>query len=319
MMPIQPPPDSTTSLLASGSAARARRRFAWVGISLLLLVFIALSAPAAHAQPPPPASSPARFLWDAGPGANIPDAVTRVNLNLRSGPSKAFDVLRLLPPGAELTVLTQTESGEWYMVRASNGDEGWVMSVYLTVNIPTETIAVMEGLPPAPPAPVTQVAWTAPTSSVHVTAIGDSVMLGASQAMYAALPNLDVDAVVGRQAGQIASVLRARQATGRLGDVVVIHTGTNGVFTRRQFDEIMGILSDTPKVVFVTVKVPRFWEGGNNFMLANAVDQYPNAVLVDWRAASLGQWGYFAYDGFHLQAAGARAYAQLVAAAAQLP
>ena len=286
---------------------------------LLLLILLGLAGPSAHAQGLPPPSSPTRLTSDAEPSVDPPEAVTRVNLNLRSGPSKGFEVLRLLPPGEWLTVLAQTESGEWYMVRAGNGDEGWVMSVYLTLNIAAESIAVVEGPLPQPPSPVTQVAWTAPTSAVHVTAIGDSVMLGASRALYAAIPHLDVDAVVGRQANQIASVLRARQATGRLGDVVVLHTGTNGVFTRRQFDEIMGLLADTPKVVFVTVKVPRAWEGANNFMLANAVNQYPNAVLVDWRAASAGQWGYFAYDGFHLQTAGARAYAQLVAAAVQLP
>ncbi len=288
-------------------------------MGLLLFVLLGLAAPAANARSLPPAAPAVALAWDTEPVPDTPDAVSRVNLNLRAGPSKGFEVRRLLPPGAWLTVLEQTESGEWYMVRTRDGDEGWVMSVYLTLNIPTETIAVAEGPTPAPPAAITTVAWTAPPTAVQVTAIGDSVMLGASRALYAAIPHLDVDAVVGRQANQVAGVLRARQASGRLGDVVVIHTGTNGVFTRRQLDEIMGILADTPRVVFVTVKVPRAWEGANNFMLANAVDQYPNAVLVDWRAASFGQWGLFAADGFHLPAAGARVYAQLIASAAQLP
>ena len=318
MLTTQPAHASSPSTLPYPSAGRAATRYRRWAFGLLLLLLLALAVPSTHAQPLPPPPD-ARPAWDTEPGPDAPDAITRVNLNLRSGPSKGFDVLRLLPPGAWLTVLAQTESGEWYMVRADNGDEGWVMSVYLTLNIPAKSIAVVEGPPPAPPAPVTQVVWSAPTTTARVTAIGDSVLLGASRALYAAIPTLDVDAVVGRQASQIAGVLRVRQATGRLGNVVVIHTGTNGVFTRRQFDEMMEILANTPKVVFVTVKVPRAWEGANNLMLANAVDQYPNAVLVDWRAASLGQWGYFAYDGFHLQAAGARAYAQHIAAAAQLP
>ena len=285
----------------------------------LLLLLLGVAVPSAHAHALPPLSAPARVAWDTDPGPGGPDAVTTVNLNLRAGPSKMFAVLRLLPPGEGLTVLAQTESGEWYMVRAANGDEGWVMSAYLDLNIPAETIALLEGPPPPPLATVNTVAWTPPPTAVHVTAIGDSVMLGASRALYAAIPNLDVDAVVGRQATQVAGIIRARQAAGRLGDVVVIHTGTNGVFTRRQLDDVMWLLADTPRVVFVTVKVPRAWEGGNNIMLANAVAQYPNAVLVDWRAASAGQWGYFAADGLHLQAAGAAAYARLIANATRLP
>ncbi|MDQ3921843.1 MAG: acetyltransferase, partial [Actinomycetota bacterium] len=86
-----------------------------------------------------------------------------------------------------------------------------------------------------------------------------------------------------------------------------------------QFDEIMRVLADVPKVVFVNVKAPRTWEQPNNNMLADKVQQYPNTVLVDWHAASAGRPDFFVEDGIHLQPEGQRAYADLIAASLKSP
>jgi peptidoglycan/LPS O-acetylase OafA/YrhL len=150
-----------------------------------------------------------------------------------------------------------------------------------------------------------------------VTAVGDSAMLGAVDALQRKVPNLDViDARGSRQAPEAIRVLRQLRASGKLGDVVIVHIGNNGFFAAEQFDEMMRVLSGARKVLVVNVTVPdgKSWVP-NNEMLADGVRRYPNrAVLVDWYAASAGHPEYF-WDGIHLTPRGARAYADLIAAA----
>lgn len=128
-----------------------------------------------------------------------------------------------------------------------------------------------------------------------------------------------MDAAKSRQVSQAINVLRAKRDAGTLGDVVVIHMGTNGTFTAKQFDQIMALLTDVRRVVFVNLKVPRQWEANNNKVIAEGVQRYPNTVQVDWRGASSGQSALFAKDGIHLQPAGARLYTSLIAARIQSP
>ena len=172
--------------------------------------------------------------------------------------------------------------------------------------------------PPATPTP-SPVPAAVPPPGERVTAIGDSVMLGAVKQLEQAIPNLGIDAVQSRQVAPGLDVLRARQAAGQLGAVVVVHLGTNGTFTAKQFDDMMAILSEARRVVVVNLKVPRSWETANNQVLADGVSRYPRAVLVDWRGASLGQPGVFWDDGIHLRPEGAELYASLIATAVKAP
>ncbi|MCA1716276.1 MAG: acyltransferase family protein, partial [Actinobacteria bacterium] len=153
-----------------------------------------------------------------------------------------------------------------------------------------------------------------PAPTGRVTAIGDSVMVGAAGELVRALGNPEIDAEVSRQAPAATEILRKRRAAGQLGDVVVIHIGNNGPFSAEQFDELMRVLEGVRRVVFVNVKVPRHWEQPNNSVLADGVQRYPNAVLVDWHAASAGHPEFFVEDGHHLQIEGQRVYADLIAA-----
>ena len=95
-----------------------------------------------------------------------------------------------------------------------------------------------------------------PRAPEAVTAIGDSVMLASTADLQAAIANITIDAVVGRQVPAALAVLRERKAAGPLGSVVVIHMGTNGYFTAQQFDEMMQLVAGTRRVVFVNVKCP---------------------------------------------------------------
>jgi hypothetical protein len=167
---------------------------------------------------------------------------------------------------------------------------------------------------PPPPPPVERF-----VPAGRVGAIGDSVMIGATPALQQAIDGIEIDASTSRQVAAGIVTLRERRAAGQLGEVVIVHLGNTGTFTARQFDETMQVLEGVRRVVFVTVRVPRPWEGANNAVLAAGVARYPNAVLADWQAASAGRPDYFATDGIHLGASGARAYAGLIAASVRAP
>jgi limonene-1,2-epoxide hydrolase len=103
-----------------------------------------------------------------------------------------------------------------------------------------------------------------------VSAVGDSVMLGAAGELEKTVPNVaTIDAEVGFQAADAIAVLEARRYAGELGEVVVVHIGSNGVFTAEQFDQTMGALEGVRRVVFVNVNVPRPWAQPNNEVIAD--------------------------------------------------
>jgi hypothetical protein len=177
-----------------------------------------------------------------------------------------------------------------------------------------QTAAAMP--PRTEPPSVTPVASPPPplaSSPQRVFALGDSVMLGAAPSLEAAIPNLEVDASVSRQVSAGIGILSARRNAGTLGDVVIVHLGTNGTFTSGQFDEMMSVLSGVKRVVFVNLKVPRDWESGDNSVIANGVSRYPNAVLVDWHDTGDAHPEFFYDDEIHLRPDGADSYAQLIA------
>jgi lysophospholipase L1-like esterase len=140
------------------------------------------------------------------------------------------------------------------------------------------------------------------------------VMLGSAGELERALGKPAFATDVGLQPMGVIEIVKKRRTAGQLGEAVVVHAGNNVPFTTEQFDEMMGLLEDVPKVVIVNVKVPRPWEQSNNDLLADGVRRYPDkAVLVDWHAASAGRPELFVEDGIHLQPEGQRVYAELIA------
>jgi peptidoglycan/LPS O-acetylase OafA/YrhL len=150
----------------------------------------------------------------------------------------------------------------------------------------------------------------------RVTAIGDSVMLGAVHALKSDIPKLTtIDARESRQIPEATRVLKRLRASGKLGSVVIFHIGDNGIVTDREFDRMMKVLSGTRMVLVVNTTVPEGYQfAPNNEVLADGVARYPNkAMLVDWHARSAGHPEYF-WDGLHLTPRGANAYARLISA-----
>lgn len=168
------------------------------------------------------------------------------------------------------------------------------------------------GGPAQPPAEPIPAPVYVPVGGVTVTAIGDSVMVGAAAELAGAIGGAEIDAAIGRQSQDVVRILQQRGASGGLGEAVVIHVGNNGVFTAGQFDSMMQALSDRRVVVFVSVKIPRDWESPNNSVIAHGVARYSNAALVDWHSASVDRPELFWDDGIHLRSAGVQLYTSLI-------
>ncbi len=159
-----------------------------------------------------------------------------------------------------------------------------------------------------------------PPPSASVVAVGDSVMLGAAGVMYERIPNITMlDAVVSRQASDVLAILQYWRDAGLLGEVVVLHTGSNGGLTNEQFVAMLDAVRDVPRVIVINVRVPRPWEGPNNHVIGQNVWNYPNAMLVDWHVAATNNPGYLYADGVHLNPAGQQAYTQLIVDAMNAP
>jgi lysophospholipase L1-like esterase len=185
----------------------------------------------------------------------------------------------------------------------------------VTTTVPGETTTT----PTAPPAGTpTTAPGTQPTT---VTAIGDSVMLGAYVPLKSTIdtmfnaPVTGVDAAESRQFSAGVDLIQSYKDKGQLGQDVVVQLGTNGTVDPGEFDRMMGILSDRNKVVIINAKVPRSWEDQVNSTLAAGVPKYKNAVLLDWHSYGGAHPEFFYDDGIHLRPEGAAAYANFVARA----
>ena len=71
-------------------------------------------------------------------------------------------------------------------------------------------------------------------------------------------------------------------------------------------------LDGVERVYFVNSAVPRRYEGDVNRAIAQGVERWDRAYLIDWHSAADGRSDYFVSDGVHLTTAGIKAYAALI-------
>ncbi len=152
-----------------------------------------------------------------------------------------------------------------------------------------------------------------------LTAVGDSVLLGARFQLEKSIRGAQTDAEVGRQAAAVVERLRELHADHLLAPTVLVHVGTNGTITEDQLRRSLRELSDRNRVIVVNAHAPRRWVQGNNEMVARVLRDYPNAVLLDWAAVSTAHPEFFASDDIHLTASGQQAFVGAVIQAGGFP
>ena len=167
----------------------------------------------------------------------------------------------------------------------------------------------MPELPPAPVSPSPQQRQNKIVATVgNLTAVGDSVLLGARHALLKSVANAETDAEVGRQAAAVLRRLQRLRESSLLSERVVLHLGTNGLVTESQLRAALEGLRDRARVVVVNAVAPRRWVTGNNRLIDRVLPDYPNAVLADWAGVAAGHPEFFVSDGIHLSASGQRAF-----------
>ncbi|MBQ1878215.1 MAG: hypothetical protein II161_05290 [Erysipelotrichaceae bacterium] len=146
-------------------------------------------------------------------------------------------------------------------------------------------------------------------SNLTVTAIGDSVMVGAANKLKETFRNCYVDAKVSRTGWVVEGILKKLNDQKSLGQAVVLHLGTNGDCPERVKDKIMKQCKGR-EVFWLTVTNDK--NVHVNDKLKAFVEKHENAHLIDWQILSSEHPEYFYSDKIHLNSAGRKGYAQTI-------
>lgn len=164
-----------------------------------------------------------------------------------------------------------------------------------------------------PPESLPSATTTLPVADRAPIAIGDSVMLGAQPQLES--EGFVVDAAEARQASDVGERVQQLRTEGRLGNIVVIHIGTNGEVTN---DDLAAIMANLPpdevaSVWFLTDRADRPWIAPNNQRIMALPRSYPNVQVGYWHAMADTMADGLASDGVHLKTDESRQfYADLI-------
>lgn len=153
----------------------------------------------------------------------------------------------------------------------------------------------------------------------RVLVVGDSIVLGARDALVRALDDRGWEAVVDARVSRPTSEGAAALASlaPQPGDVVVVALGANdaGALSafRRRAGDVLDAARPASRVHWMTIREVRPVYGPANDVIREVTAARPDAAVIDWHAASEGSAGLTAADGLHLTASGASAMARLVA------
>ncbi len=135
-----------------------------------------------------------------------------------------------------------------------------------------------------------------------ITAVGDSVMLGASPSIMNLTPACIIDATESRQAANTLEAIKALDAEGKLGRTVIIGVGTNGPFSESVGQEIIDYLGKNRNIYWVNVYAESIqWVSQSNSVINRLVEKNKNVTLIDWYSLGESHPEWFYNDGVHLR------------------
>ena len=149
-------------------------------------------------------------------------------------------------------------------------------------------------------------------ATVSVTMIGDSVMLGASNALNNAIPGVYIDAAVSRQVTAAPDIVNQLKASGLLGDTVIVHLGTNGAYRASDYIKTIDAIGPKRNIYWVTAYGNGVAVSAVDANIQKAVAERPFVHVLDWTSYAKGHDDWFVSDGVHLTTAGIEAYAKFI-------
>lgn len=146
-----------------------------------------------------------------------------------------------------------------------------------------------------------------------VTAIGDSVMLGAAPALQEAIDGIVVDAAESRQVRKGPELVKALKAKGQLGDTVIIALGTNGPFTEKTGQALIDAIGPDRSILWVKAYGKTLsWQDEVNKQIDSLAEKNTNITTINWPAEAAKHSDWFYNDGIHLKPAGRTGYAAFI-------
>ena len=145
----------------------------------------------------------------------------------------------------------------------------------------------------------------------RILALGDSVMLGCSRQLRAALQHrVRIDATVGRQIDDTIKDLDRYRRHHRLPKTIVLQVGNNGPLWFADLKGLRHALRGIPDVVVVNVRNATSWQSESNHALVTWLQNWPAAHLADWYGHSTNK---MLSDGTHPWPYGCTIYANVIA------
>lgn len=146
-----------------------------------------------------------------------------------------------------------------------------------------------------------------------ITAVGDSVMLGASPYIKEILPSCMIDAKESRQVVDSKDVFNSISSQGNLGDIVIIGLGTNGPFELSEGQALIDSFGNDKTIYWITAYGEHLqWQDSVNETIYELANKNANVNIIDWAEAADSHSEWFYYDGIHLSVDGQKAYADLI-------
>lgn len=144
----------------------------------------------------------------------------------------------------------------------------------------------------------------------EINAVGDSVMLAASEALNERFPGILIDAEVSRQYAEAIAEIRQLKESGQLRSTVFVGLGTNGPAADGEIDELLTILGSDRTVILVVPYGERDWMGQARAEIIEAAKEHDNVYVADWCGRAQENPSLLYDDGVHPQAEGAALYVQ---------
>jgi hypothetical protein len=151
-------------------------------------------------------------------------------------------------------------------------------------------------------------------NSAKVLVIGDSVTLGAKQAIEATIAKSFVDAKENRGIETARGILSGYGSSGKLPATIVISLATNQrTITDAILQDIVDAAGKNHKFILVTAYAgPLQPRDSQNAALVSFANRHDNVYIADWWAVAHNNWSLMYADHIHLNPSGRTAYANLL-------
>lgn len=149
-----------------------------------------------------------------------------------------------------------------------------------------------------------------------VVIIGDSLTVSSERYIKYFIPNVVIDAKVGRKFQEVMGIIKSLENEGKLKNTVVISLSTNSQISLEELVSVVDYLLERGKrVILVNTKVPRKWEDINNYNIYLTKSIRPQIEVVDWKRISdhyCKIYNCFRSDGYHLTDVGSYIYSYII-------